>query len=222
MQKLQVVGLFVMVAVVSVVVGVWLWRRSVVPSEVVATARDIRHAAALVKIQDIPGKGKGVVALTHIPAWTMVGPYPGKVYTIEEHERLKEAGIIDDEYAVEFWSGRVGDKILEDRILNPRMHGGFLPRYATAVAPFVNEPDVNVKPSLVWVWNFPNRRIEMWTRRDVRPGEELSICYGEYYERSYDTKCMEDEPTRRVIGSPDQKVPKEWHDVIVKNRVPAT
>lgn len=208
-----------LVAIVVLAGGGWM-RRSV-PVDILPTEEDKLHASRLFEVRAIPGKGKGVVALQHVPAWTLVGPYPGRVYTADEHQALKEKGLIDDEYAVEFWSGRPGERIREDRVLNPRARGAFVPRYAEAIAPFVNEPSPSTKPNLVWVWNFPKHRIEMWTRRDIRPGEELSICYGEYYERSYDTKCLEDEPSRRVIGSLAQKTPKEWYDVIVNNRVPA-
>lgn len=192
------------------------------PHLVVHTKEDVAHAARYVRKKKIPGKGWGVVARRDIPKWTLIGPYPGIVSTEEEHEALKLKGVADDEYAVEFWSSFPGGPISEHMILNPRFRGRMLSTFRKSITPFVNEPDTRKRPNVAWVWNFPKHRIEMWTARRVKKGEELTICYGQYYGRKYNTKCQRKgvELPRRVIGSPHQRKPLNWYDVIKHNKDP--
>lgn len=213
-----------LLAVVMVVHLAWHSHRHqrTAPSEVLWTKEDRAHAARYVRRKKIRGKGWGVVARRDIPKWTLIGPYPGIVSTEEHHESLKKKGVVDDEYAVEFWSSSPGGPISEHMILNPRFKGRMLPVFRGCITPFVNEPDTRKRPNVAWVWNFPKHRIEMWTAKPVKRGEELTICYGQYYGRKYNTKCQRKgvELPRRVIGSPDQRKPLNWYDVIRHNRDP--
>jgi hypothetical protein len=186
--------------------------RRTTPAEVVETAEDRAHARRMFRLADIEGKGRGLVARRDVPAWTLVGPYPGRVYTYAQHGALKARGVCDDEYAVEFWDSRPGGRIGETVVLDPRVGGEF--RYA-GVTPFVNEPSASQRPNVVWVWNFPKHRIELWTSRALRAGDELTVCYGDAYERKYRTRCSEEgvEPARYALGYGARR-PRDWYDVV--------
>lgn len=183
--------------------------------KVTATPEDEAHAARNFEKRKVPGKGWGVVARRRVPKWTLVGPYPGWVCTETHHELMKGRGVADDEYAVEFWKSEPGGPIDEKHIINPRFRGRMSSEFGRCVAPFVNEPDTRKRPNLAWVWNFPRRRVEMWTARAIKKGEELTICYGQYYHRPYNTKCQRKgvELARRAIGTAGQRRPLHWYDV---------
>lgn len=169
-------------------------------------ADEARRLSTLVGLSEIPGKGRGVVARVDIPAWTFVGTYPGQRMTEAEYDAAVASGAADPTYAVDFWKPH-------PRTGRPR--GGYLlvPRPAHlrgAVVPFVNEP-TDGPPSLVWAWNLPRYRLEMWTRVGVPAGQELTVCYGNAgdYPREYSTTCacasggMADvEPELHVVTRP--------------------
>ena len=184
-------------------------------AEVVPTLEDNERQIEMVTLQPIEGKGLGVRALVHIPAWTCLGPYPGAVCTLAQHAALKARGEAEDQYAIEFWDGAPGGAMREDVVVNPMVGGGLPDKYMCAT-PFVNEPGLDEAPNLAWVWNFPKHRVEMWTTRDVKAGEELTICYGQAYARRYGTKCTQAgvEAPRLAIGAADQARPLEWHEVV--------
>ena len=207
-----------------VLVVVWLARTAEsdadeAPSvaEVVPTQRENERQLRLVTLQEVEGKGLGVTALVHLPAWTCLGPYPGKVYSMRAYRELKAQGAVDDEYAIEFWDARPGEKINEQFVINPMLARRSLPDKYMCAPPFVNEPGPDQgAPNLAWVWNFPRHRVELWTTRDVRVGEELTVCYGQGYARAYRSSCQGAgvEAPRLAIGSPDQKRPLDWHRVV--------
>lgn len=193
--------------------------------DVEPTATDRRIEAELLKVQSVPGKGVGVVARRDVPAWTCLGPYPGKVYTSEEHDELKKKGILDHEYALDFFRAVPGAAIRESDVIDPRdAKDQAVPPEFDYPTLYLNEPDADRRPNVAWVWNFPKRRVEMWTATDVRRGEELVICYGTGYTRSYKTSCEIPgvEHFRYAIGHPRQTKPVLWYDVVgQENRVPA-
>ena len=188
--------------------------------EVVPTDHDVSHARGLVEVRALTGKGLGVVAVADIPKGTFVAPYPGVVRSRDQYEQLLQSGRVDDEYAAEFWESSPGGLIDESYIINPKLDGRFPARFQ-GVGPYFNEPSKGGKPSLHWVWNFPRRRLEFWTMRDVAAGEELTVCYGVGYTRGYTTGCSEKgvEPTRRAIGREGQR-PRPWYSVVRKERAP--
>lgn len=187
-----------------------------VPYEVTPTDEDVANAVALVAVKKVKGKGLGVVARKDIPAHTLLGPYPGKRYTSEEHQRRKRAGVATDEYATDFWTAPVGEDISEDFVLDPMDRDVLQPEYEF-VTPYVNEPGVGQAPNMVWVWNFPRYRLEMWTSRPVRKGEELTICYGAAYRRrGYRTGCSKPgvEPVRHAVARHAQSRPTQYVDAV--------
>lgn len=137
-----------------------------------------------VKLAPVAGKGVGVVATGDLPAWTFIAAYPGRVLTAAQYDHRVRRGLTTPAYAVEYFS--------PGHVLDPGgPNGTLLPAYRTALAPRINEPGPGQRPNVVWVWNFPARRIDMWTFRPVRAGHELTVCYGTSgdYPRSYCTPC---------------------------------
>lgn len=192
--------------------------------DVKPSASDRRIQADILKVQSVPGKGVGVVARRDLPAWTCLGPYPGKVFTADQHDELKKKGILDHEYALDFFKAVPGAAIMESDVIDPRDAKDLeVPPEFDYPTLYLNEPDSTRRPNVAWVWNFPKRRVEMWTATDVRKGEELVICYGTGYTRSYKTSCEIPgvEHFRYAIGHPRQAKPVLWYDVVgADNRVP--
>lgn len=189
---------------------------STTPRIVTPTPHDLTHQQARFALKRVKGKGTGVVATRDSPAWTPIGPYPGLVYTADDHARLVDAGVTDYEYAVEFWDSKPGGAITETMILDPRLRGDFVEGMLPSVTPFINEPAKKQRPNAAWVWNFERHRVELWTSRAVRQGEEVTICYGSAYNRSYPTACTAKkmQPQRYATASSSAQ-PRAWYDAIV-------
>ena len=184
----------------------------IAPAHAAVTAQDRKRSAALVKVVTMPGKGRGVVALRDIPPATLVGNYPGHRHTLQAHGQRMAQGLTDAKYAISFYKLTSNYNANVSYVLDPGDgRGALLPEFAAAVAPYVNEPDARSGPNLVWVWNLPKYRLEMWTARQVRKGEELTVCYGNGggYDRSYVTSCAvrpgEVEPELHVVTQPRAK-----------------
>lgn len=170
--------------------------------KVVPSAEDTRRAGQLVNIVTYPGKGKSLVARRDIPAWTLLGPYPGTRYTFDQYIKRQGQGLTDGKFGVDFWRVASNGRPSYRYIIDPGDdRGNLLPEFAKAVTPLANEPTTDKLPNLVWVWNIPEYRIEMWTNRAVAAGEELTICYGSEYSRRYKTSCTRKgvEPVMHVI-----------------------
>lgn len=173
------------------------------------TAADRRRTAHLVAVKAMPGKGSGVVARRALPAFTMVAAYPGQRFTTGQYAARRDAGLTDSKFAVDFWRLDARGAVRTGYVIDPGAGDGtLLPRFAAAVAPLVNEPGPEGVPNLIWVWNLPRYRLEHWTFRPVRRGEELTLCYGTGggYVRSYATACVskpgEVEPELHVVTRP--------------------
>ena len=183
--------------------------------EVRPTKEDMAIARDLVDIRHVGSKGMGVVAKQDIPANTFVGAYAGQRFTYDDHVSRVQAGETTSEYACEFWVHRKGAPAHESDVddayvLDPleRDANGQMRIKLQYVSPvlFINEPAHHEMPNMNWVWNIPKYRIEMWTSRPIRAGEELLICYGSAYTRTYRTACSRDgvETWRHVIRTPGE------------------
>lgn len=175
---------------------------------VALTPADKRRTASLAAVKRMGvKKGQGVVATRDIPAWTLVGPYPGLRTTHPRFATRRDQGHTTGKYAVDFWKPDKNGRAKTGYVMDPGNGEGTLsPQFADAVTPMVNEPDVT-PPNLVWVWNLPKYRMEHWTVVPVRKGEELTICYGTGggYERDYSTVCVSHpgvEPQLHVVATP--------------------
>lgn len=171
------------------------------------TAADKRRARQLVRVRAFGnGKGRGVVAARDLPAFTMIGPYPGHRYTVAQHDARRAAGLTDSKYAVDFWRPTKAGAIRQGYIVDPGTENGDLkPEFQAAVTPLLNEPGPRGSPNVIWVWNLPRYRLEMWTFVPVAAGSELTICYGTGggYSRSYLTACVGD---RQALVEPQLHV----------------
>lgn len=180
---------------------------------VVLSAGDVSRSRQLVRVDTVPVKGKSLVARRDIPAWTMIGAYPGTRYTLQRFVKRREQGLTDGKFGVDFWKASGATGALSTKyVIDPGdATGTLLPEFANAVAPLVNEPDPGQAPSLVWVWNVPKYRIEMWSSKPIRAGEELTICYGDGYPRGYATGCTRAgvEPYLHAIAAGRAK-PVHW------------
>lgn len=170
---------------------------------------DKRRTASLVTVRRMKGKGWGVKARRDLAAFTMVAVYPGERLTAKQYENKRVQGVSDGKFAVDFWKPDTNGIVRTGYVIDPgNSRGELLPRFSGAVAPLVNEPGPRASPNLVWVWNLPRYRLELWTLKPVRRGEELTVCYGTGggYVRDYHTSCVsrpgEVEPELHVVTRP--------------------
>ena len=186
--------------------------------------------------------GLGVVSKRTMRPFTFIGVYPGQVYHEEEFEAQKKSiKEVKGEYAVDFYKLQPDGTIDEAWVLDPTLPTGQLdPKFARgAVAPFVNEPIVfkswkkvgaknkyrqveprHANPNLMWVFNLLKGTLEMYTYAWIEPNEELLICYGGKYTRTYTTSCQTAriEVHRQVIYGKDPRTGKPmfmwWEDFL--------
>jgi len=175
------------------------------------TPSDRAHARRLVTVVRMGAKGTGLVAKRDLPAFTALGPYPGELLTSRQHAKRRDAGLTDSKFAVDYWRPNANG-VRSGYVIDPGTAAGTLhPRFSAAVAPLVNEPGLKGTPNVIWIWNLPKDRLELWTSRAVRQGEELTVCYGTDggYARSYRTACVarqgQVEPELHVITRPRAK-----------------
>ena len=183
--------------------------------EIVPTKLDIEHAKKLVEVRKSKGRGMGVFALTEIPEMTFIGPYPGRVYSDAAYDEAKKMKLTTGEYGLDFWmprpvarntavvAGRPNRQVRARRpnigytyeyddgwVIDPADgKGNIMPRFINAVAPYINEPGRQEQSNMYWVYNIPRHRVEFWTSEKIKKGDELLLCYGTTYDRSYETSC---------------------------------
>lgn len=135
--------------------------------------------------------GWGVVAKTDIPANTFLASYPGRVYRDgPELQRAVQRGSLTDTYTLETFQV-VNSKVVHDLVIIPAEEDVVLKRYASGVVLYANEPSQRTVANAAWVKNVDKERIEVWTDRDVKKGEEITLCYGPKYARKYQTSCKD-------------------------------
>lgn len=152
------------------------------------SAKMAAAVAKYAKLVDIPGKGKGLVAARDIPRRSVVGAYAGLVFPEKEYDRFLQQGGTTGKYAIEFFKV-VGGKVRDGYVMDPGgPDGRMLPRYKNVVAAYVNEPDSGL-PNCVWTRVVPLKRVVLKALREIRKGEELTVCYAHDYPRRYKTPC---------------------------------
>lgn len=153
------------------------------------TGEQVRDVGSKVALRAIPGKGLGLVARRNLPAHTRIGVYGGKLFTAREHQKVTDSGLSTGKYAVDFYRrdrrGRVRDQYVLDPGSGNRMH----PTHANVLAAFINEPAATQTPNAIWVRNYTDGTLELWTTAAVPKGRELTVCYGADYARDYKTPC---------------------------------
>lgn len=155
------------------------------------TPAQLRDVGSKVKLAAVPGKGLGLVARRDLPAHTRVGVYGGKVYPAARHRQLTDAGDTTGKYAADFYQKGPDGKAKDGYIMDPGSGNGMHPSHANVLAAFINEPASGQSPNVVWVRNYAaaTERLELWTSKPVRRGDELTACYGGKYPRTYATPC---------------------------------
>ncbi|RNF10325.1 hypothetical protein TraAM80_01684 [Trypanosoma rangeli] len=118
------------------------------------------------------GNGIGVVAAEDIPAFTIVGLYPGYLDVLSgEHVKL---GRPVTKYALMDYNCADYDNVVFEEF-----QGTF--------TPFINEPCEFEESNCGWIQEEKHceGRLSIMTARNIKEGEELLIGYGPSYPRSY-------------------------------------
>jgi len=121
---------------------------------------------------DTKGGGIGVVAVAAIPAYTVVGVYPGYEDPLSG-EQVK--------------LGRPSPKYSLVDLNCANYYNSVFTEFQQTFTPFVNEPNESEKSNCAWIQEpvRPVGRLSIMTVRDIAPGEELLIGYGPLYPRDY-------------------------------------
>jgi hypothetical protein len=155
----------------------------------------------------MPTAKKGVFAAKDVPQFTFIGVYPGRVYPTAEFAQWLREGKKSLDYAVELWDVETDGTLVEGRFVIDPTRGKSMPdpEFANGTALYINEPPMaqlnissgkptwnvsKAKPNAMWVFNIAHRRMEVFTSRPVKAGEEIWVCYGANYHRhGYVTSC---------------------------------
>jgi hypothetical protein len=180
------------------------------------------------RVVDIPGKGKGVVAKRDIGKDCFIDVYPGGLYLTESWERMVERNETSAQYAMVFPTlvrRHNGVTLAVDQhdskhTIDPEPVG--LVNANVTVAPYINEPgqDQEVNCRMVCDWTSVNMpRIEIRTLKKVKRKEELTLCYGPMYTRSYTTSCTPRDTPMGYILPGGRKQDRDEEDVRQAKRV---
>lgn len=165
--------------------------------DVFPSKQEFHRECVLLRKKPHPTKGgTGVFAARDIPGWTHLLTYPGRVYYNREWNAVfkdPKTGKTDRAYAIGFFRLRADNTIRRDMTLDPSpLHNGHIVdvRYRGFCGPFVNEPSNGEKANAVWVLDVPAQKLCLYSfEGGIRKGEEVMVCYGPGYERSYETTC---------------------------------
>jgi hypothetical protein len=126
-----------------------------------------------------------------VPANTLVGAYVGNTMTASawqaDSKRRRLLGVRQSEYGVQMFRYNITDgSVHDDLVMDPsnttdgsKLSGRFLHN----LVPYINEPS-EAAPNCKWVRNYAHNRLEVWTRVDIAPGTELTLCYGVSFSRT--------------------------------------
>lgn len=158
---------------------------------VIPSPHEMRSTATVFEVKPSKVGGLGVFARSSVRPYTFVGTYPGMVYKEDEFERMAAQNPAFSTYAVQFFRGGSSIKTANTRwLITPgNARGTILPEFKGAITPFVNEPPPGKLANVIWVWNFATNTVEMFTNTYMRAGQELFVCYGQNYARSYPANC---------------------------------
>ncbi|KAH9599228.1 SET domain [Trypanosoma melophagium] len=121
------------------------------------------------------GGGVGVVAAEDIPAYTVLGVYPGYLDVLSGEQSNQGRPI--PKYAL--MTLNCADYF---NVVFEELQGTF--------TPFINEPAETEESNCGWIQEtkYNEGRLSVMTTRDIKKGEELLIGYGPLYPRSYPYK----------------------------------
>lgn len=143
------------------------------------------------------GDGIGVVAAQDIPAFTIIGVYPGYLDFLSGEQG--KVGRPTSRYALmEYNCANYFNEVFVE------LQGTF--------TPFINEPNVDETSNCAWIQepHRKNGRLSVMCVRDVRKGEELTIGYGPIYPRSY-PYCYDAYAFHSIEGHAEVPCFSLWH-----------
>lgn len=129
-------------------------------------------------------RGGKVYATRDISPFTLVAPYPGKVYTHEawarlfggkdkwaQHTVVKRGSEIKQGYMV-----TIGKEGAKNQAIDP----AFFDWRVTGPAPYLGQVPKSTEPNCITVINAAKGRVEYWVGRlGATRGEELTLCYNQ-------------------------------------------
>ncbi|NJL70502.1 MAG: SET domain-containing protein [Candidatus Competibacteraceae bacterium] len=123
-----------------------------------------------VQVSTIPNAGKGLFARKFIPAGSLIGKYRGdylaKDITYEQYASGKREHIKKREWR-DYFVHTMHDQLLDGRRMDNHMR-------------WINDPR-NEHRYNATMTQGKARRILVRATRDIQPGEEIFMCYGEHY-----------------------------------------
>lgn len=169
------------------------------------TDAEMADVSSKVRLASVPGKGLGLVARKALKKGTRIGVYGGEVFGAAEHRRLVSRGMTTGKYAVLHYSPTSrGSGLRGGYVMDPAVNGH--DTHANVLAAFINEPAEGEDANTVWAFRKGGSQ-ELWTTRDVAPGEELTACYGTSYKRAYKTSCTRRPGVAYRVTDADTLVP---------------
>jgi hypothetical protein len=177
---------------------------------VVPSKSEFHRECVLLRKDHAPSKGGlGVFANRDIPGWSQLLVYPGRVYYNKDWNRAYRdaAGKTTRAYAIGFFRLRPDNTIRRDLTLDPSPpHDGTVVDwpFRKYCGPFVNEPAPGERPNAVWVLDVPAQKLCLYSYEGgIRKDQEVMVCYGPGYVRSYRTSCTASgwRPTKSTLGS---------------------
>jgi hypothetical protein len=139
----------------------------------------------------------GLFATEDIKENSYIATYPGNVIDYKAFENMiKNYALINScdfnvasdtlgSYAVDFLNNKV--------IIPTDSEGNIISEFKYALALRVNEPPPGKESHLRWVINYDQHKVELWTHSSAKKEDEVFICYGQGYRKSYpinETHCF--------------------------------
>lgn len=130
-------------------------------------------------------KGIGAFALRDLAEGEFVGVLPGRVMREETHDLLVQVGAVSGKYAMETFNRKSESYVVEPEA--PR-RGRPWRRFRSSIGHFMNEPAARERLNVAWAFNttYDPERVDCYTMRPVKAGQELLVHYGNTYARSYE------------------------------------
>jgi hypothetical protein len=180
------------------------------PTVILPTPAELTAERARFSFVHFQGRGWGVVSKKTIPADTRLMVYPGVVTRHGSSDNAR----MDGTYKWAFFklnktTGNVDTAYNITARQEDRMYANGRPKYA---APCVNEPPPGKSGNVQVVWNFVREppALEYWSLREIKPGDELFVCYGRSYQRNYthNSTCSA-APSKKFLYYPQQTIPSK-------------
>ncbi|XQJ26862.1 SET domain containing protein, putative [Leishmania guyanensis] len=143
------------------------------------------------------GGGIGVIAAQKIPAFSIIGVYPGYL-DFMSGEQAKCGRPIPKYALMEYNCANYFNEVFVE--------------LQTTFTPFINEPNVDEKSNCAWIQEAhrKNGRLSVICVRDIQEGEELTIGYGPIYPRTY-PYCYDAYACHRIEGHATHPCYSLWH-----------